>query len=240
MILEEIVPLLLILFGIIGNTFSFMVFSRKQFKNMSLNYIFRLMTITDTLTVIQIIHRVLKYNSRDLRLISSFLCKSLDYMTYSLIPVKGWFMVLIAIERFIAIKYNMKYLALKSIKIQLLVAFVILTLNCVENIPVYISSNLRVMNNSLKQCILLEKRMARKILTIDIMNSAIIPFILMLVFNLLMLRVILKSRMRIASYHSQVHAKKNLKNVKFSISTIGFNFFFFLFHFPYSFINSKT
>ena len=85
-ILEYILPSFIIVAGVLCNLFSFLVFSRKKIKKMSLNFLFRLMTITDTVTLLQLI---MIYNDFYILRFSDFTCKFFIYFAFWIFPIKG-------------------------------------------------------------------------------------------------------------------------------------------------------
>ncbi len=84
--LEFIYPTILLVTGIICNLLSFLVFSRKKLKKMALNFLFRLMTITDTITLMGLIAI---YNDFFILRFSKFTCRFFIYYGFSLFPIKG-------------------------------------------------------------------------------------------------------------------------------------------------------
>lgn len=84
--LESILPSFLLVTGVLCNFLSFLVFSRKKIKKMSLNYLFRLMAITDTLTLIQL---TIVYKDFYILRLSRFTCKFFIYFGFTLFPIKG-------------------------------------------------------------------------------------------------------------------------------------------------------
>lgn len=91
---------LIAIFGIIGNLLCFAVFSRRKFKKISLNLLFRTMCITDTLFLIQITQHIFATAGiYEIRNQSVLTCKLFVYITYMLAPIKGWILVFIGVER---------------------------------------------------------------------------------------------------------------------------------------------
>ena len=91
---------IIVFFGIISNALSFAVFSRKTFEKISLNFLFRIMCITDALSVLLALQTVFAYaDVYNIRIESIFCCKFFVYTTYWLLSVKGWLLVLIGLER---------------------------------------------------------------------------------------------------------------------------------------------
>jgi hypothetical protein len=67
---------------------------------------------------------------------------------------------------------------------------------------------------------------------IDLINFAIVPFALMLIFSLLMIVTIFKSRLRILRL-TNLHDKNRLKkDIKFAVTSIILNLFFIILNLP--------
>lgn len=105
--LYNILPICIVLFGLCGNLICFVVFSRRKFKRISLNFLLRVMTITDSISLLQILPTYFKYSrfNFDIGTVSAFSCKTFLYFKYFICPVKGWILVIIAFERYLSVQY---------------------------------------------------------------------------------------------------------------------------------------
>lgn len=251
----SIVPFILFCIGLVGNSLCLIVFSRKKFKLMSLNLIFRLMAITNTLALSSIpIGYLVGYNSNEIA------CILFKYFTYSLYPIKGkvhsfelfkiyyimiilhrigWFLVYIAIERFLTIHYPIRNKRFKGSWFQLLVAFLIISFNFLYYLPIMYSSDIlynitTLTNETVSVCYL--KKNATTIIKMDMLNNAFVPFFLMLLFSLLMTRSLFKLRNRVNI--SPQRRKSKIKDLRFSITTISLNFLYFFFKLPFAITNA--
>jgi hypothetical protein len=84
----------------------FAVFSRQKFKRISLNLMLRVMAITDIIALMQILPTYFKYSrfNYDVRTVSTLYCKFFVYLKYFICPVKGWILVIIALERYMSVQ----------------------------------------------------------------------------------------------------------------------------------------
>lgn len=105
--LYNILPICIVVFGLLGNLICFVVFSRRKFKRISLNFLLRVMTITDSISLLQILPTYFKYSrfNFDIRTVSGLSCKMFVYFKYFICPVKGWILVIIAFERYLSVQY---------------------------------------------------------------------------------------------------------------------------------------
>ena len=70
------------------------------------------------------------------------------------------------------------------------------------------------------------------LLLMDLFNSTLIPFALMLTFSILLIITIFKTRLRLLSFTSPNDRKKLIKDVKFSLTSIMLNFSYILLNLP--------
>ena len=95
----------MLIFGLLSNSIIFCVFRRRKFdKVMARNY-FCLLSITETLSLITMIpYRLsLSYNIMTFSRVS---CQLVTFFLFYFPMVSTWLLVMINIERFIAIKYS--------------------------------------------------------------------------------------------------------------------------------------
>ena len=104
-IFNTIIPPCLVIFGILGNLLCLLVFTRKKFQRLPLNFLFRFMAITDNIALLTLLQMSFKYSSFhfDITIMSTFTCKLLTYVQYFVPPIKGWILVIIAIERYFSV-----------------------------------------------------------------------------------------------------------------------------------------
>lgn len=105
-IFETILPPLIVLFGLVGNIITFIVFSRKKFEKVAMIFLFRVMTVTDSIALIQCLQAFFKYSSFqfDVSTLSEASCKFFIYFKYAVAPVKGWILVVIAARQYFSVK----------------------------------------------------------------------------------------------------------------------------------------
>lgn len=111
--------LLIILFGIAGNVFIFIIYSRL--KRVSSALYFRIASLVDlfiTLNWLKVFLRE-KYNINPVN-ISSFACKSLQFSIYSSGPISDWLQGAISLDRMLNIVYSTRKCSsiLSSLKFQ--------------------------------------------------------------------------------------------------------------------------
>ena len=216
-------------FGFIGNLTAMFMFSRKKYKNTIFSSYFRILTLIDVLVLLTRIDYFLKDNGKiALRMVSTFFCKSTMYIIYLTPSISSWIMVLISLDRFVSIVMPAKFLFRKQIKYQLLACTVAIVYNTLFSIPVIITYEYYLKKTSSNTTWPKCSHPSYSIDIIDIINSSMIPFVLMLILTLLILRTIFKSR-------SKTTQTINKKDIRFAITSISLNISFLILKLPHSF-----
>jgi hypothetical protein len=98
-------PLLVLLFGLIGNILGLIILLNKDLTNIGPRDTYRYLLISDSIYLLQIIVSNLEY-SYDLNLstLSNLSCKIWNYFNYSLAPISSWLIVYISLDRCISIQ----------------------------------------------------------------------------------------------------------------------------------------
>lgn len=224
----------LILIGSISNTLAFIVFSRKRFKNTVFSIYFRFMIICDTFSLILPLNKLLEINYQIyLANHSEFSCKFRYYFIYAIVPVSGWTMVFISLDRLFSISMPMKFLFRKNICFQILICLSVLMFNLIYFLP-----NL---NSSIKERRFTNKETNETILYryCDIRNSSLMwmnlfqqdlgPFLLMIIFTTMTLRSLFNSRKR-SNIKNDLSRKKD---VKFAITSVVLNVIYLALNTPF-------
>ena len=80
----------------------------------------------------------------------------------------------------------------------------------------------------------------KEIRIIDLLNSSIVPSILMFTFSVLLIHTIFESRLRILRINNQQDRSRLRKDIQFAISSIALNVLFFLSNTPICIYNLLT
>ena len=224
----------ILLWGVIGNIFSFIVFSRNKFRVTFFSVYFRVLAFTDTFTLLFIINDFpAAYFNEDIQNSSYITCKMFYYFIYSISPVSAWILVVVSFDRMLNIIRPNQYLFMKKKKLQIVICSVIFLYNTIYYIPqaIYkeyqIQANLSNSSEIVYKCIGLNEE---KIVDwMDLFNSTIIPFILMIIFTSITVKRLFKSRSKASI---EVNGKIKNRDVKFALTSISLNIFFFIFNLP--------
>lgn len=97
--------------GLVGNFISFLIFSRKSFKNNSINVYSRALAISDSIIVgfefsTDLAWVFYKY---DLFSSSTLLCKVSSFVFVGFSPLSGWILVAFSIDKLVNVLYPNRF-----------------------------------------------------------------------------------------------------------------------------------
>jgi hypothetical protein len=201
---KYISPLILVN-GLVGNTLVIVVYRRKAFREKSIAFYSCALAIANTICCIQIVRLIIKYGHNvEFNLHSSMLCKLDYYFIYSVTPISSHLLVVISLDRMISIVYMRYYSVLKTRRFQLIVVTSIALVNLITYAPMVFFHYLEInkVNLSVPQMassnksrfhnfVELEARICKinrehEVIYdwLDMFNSALVPFTLMIAFTL--------------------------------------------------------
>ena len=244
--------------GVFGNLLSFIVFSRPTFQNSSFSIYFRFLNIIDLISLLLMINKFidLKYNIRIVTM-SKHLCKLIPYLAYSIPSISSYILVIISLDRTISIYSLSKQLLLRKKKLlQMIICILIIAYNFIFYISMTSWFNLVIAygseidlnyeNNSLIyiDCLLLDNAY-QTFFWMDLVNSLLIPFLLMSTITFISLNLLFKSRKRVNTIAS-IEKSIRSKDLKFATTSVLLNLIFltlntplFIYTFLYEFLRGK-
>ncbi len=250
-VLENILPLILMLTGIIGNSIVIAVWSRKRFRKLYLRTIFQLEAFFKILAILQLLTLVSsKTFNYNISTLSPLMCKLSQYFQYSIPAMSAYLLVIISVERVITIRSPTS----KSINLQR----ILICISVVYNLAFYaifldaydlVKSEQRVTNNSTNATFNISSNLTRTNLVVvacdekqefykdltafmDLVNSTLIPFIFMLVCSLVLIKFVFTARRKIKKRNTSTEQKRLLKDIQFSLTIMLLNADFMVFNLP--------
>ena len=221
--------------GLITNTLSFVVFSRKRFSNTIFSTYFRLYIIFQTLNLILPINQALELNFNIYFVkLSNFTCKFFTYLAFFNSSIPAWLLVLISIDRFISIAYPTKFLFKNTLKFQLITCLLMAILNICVYSPVLLfhlkKSEIFNYQTNRSELTYSCERIGFWFHLIDLFQSTIIPFTLMSLTSIFTVKKVFESRKLISNNNSN---KNKSNDLKFAIISITTNIVFLAYSVPY-------
>lgn len=227
------------LMGIFGNIISFKIYSNKSMIKSSFSIYFRVVCVSDFLITVHsftfLLQSVYDY---DLHIKNDFLCKTLDYVVYVLSPISGYLLVVISIDRFVKIKFTHRFEFIYKRKFQISLIIVIISYNVLfysgflwnkqlnENITVDNETNLTTVEYTCD-----DSPNMNAFYQMDVYNSAVVPYILMVFFSCATIWVVFQSRNKITP-NSISNSGMSKRDKKFAFTSIALNTIFLILNLP--------
>ena len=129
---------LITLMGLITNTISFVIFSRKRFQNTIFSTYFRIYLVFEIMNLILPINKMFELNfGMYFYFISDFCCKLRRFFANCNYAITPLFLIIISIDRYLSIAYPAKFPYRKKSLFQILISSVIITVNFGFYTPVW-------------------------------------------------------------------------------------------------------
>jgi hypothetical protein len=226
----------LLFLGIFGNVMGIAVFYRKNMNKISTNKIYRLILFLDTFFLsTQIFQDSALSLGLDLRSLSTLSCKIRYYWNYSIGPVSPWLLVYITIERYVAIKYtSIKILKQHNFQKLIIVLIFIYNLGIYSPFAILkqVYSSIDNNNETYYYCDFEDNIQYTIMTSLDLINSALLPFFIMTASSCALIHTILRVRLRILDMRSKRDKKKLRRDIRFGVSSIALNIFFVILNLP--------
>ena len=259
---EKISVIVLMTIGILCNVFCFFLLSRKRSSKINLNFLFRFMTVTDTVILVQYLVDFIFviFDSKELRLKSNLFCKFWTYFTFATIPTKGnfeilkrnfellilfdnlgWFLVFLVLERFLAIRNPRVNMLLIKKRSQTIIAFLIVMFNFIYYLPILINYEL---NYNGTVCYIKFPNVSILLMGLEMANVLVLPVFVNFLFIMIMLAFLIKSKIKIHNQRivsvyplGELSILRTLplgKYLTYLKVTLFLNFIYFVFNFPHN------
>lgn len=123
-----------VIFGLIGNFLSILVFSRKALRTRSCSIYFLALSVSDVSVLISYTIENLLYHGYEIQLLSnSFMCKIIIFLIYASTDISNYLLTLAAIDRCVLIfNTSIQYRFCRQSTAKLLIAFVVILFSLVN------------------------------------------------------------------------------------------------------------
>ena len=218
--------------GIVGNIISFIVFSRKTFRNNSISTYCRALAILDCLVVIELVKLVIVMNKfMFLENVSDAWCKIYFYVSMQYTAIPGWILVAFSVDKMLNMSTS-PFKILKSKLFQWSVVAGIVLFHLLIFIELLVSLRLEPIFFIFYVCNFSFLSYLTAFIYALVTESCILPFLIMIISSAVTIRMLMKSK---ATLHriGQEAKKRRIRDIKFAISSLTFNFFFIAFKTPF-------
>ena len=228
---------------LIGNILCFYIFSRKKFKSTIFSSYFRYDLLINLFYLFLPIDYFLELSRNvETKLISDLACKMYRYYEDVVTPISHYILAAISIDRYLTIVYPKKYAFKNKVSFHLKCCIGITVFNCVYYIPslIYfglissVSNDLLFLNNndSINSSNLSCSNRIIILNFLNVLNDVIVPFGIMSIFTILLIKSIYDSRKRARSLASAQNRTQS-KYIRLAVTSISVNIVFFSLTLPY-------
>lgn len=224
----HIASIFIISIGLVGNFFVAMVYSSQSLRKFSMSTYFLFISFFDTLPLVDYFLIYLRDERNvDIAITSNFWCKLKSYTTFTIGAISPWLMVLVSLDRFFSIYFIRMFPIFDKLKFQLSLIAAIVMFNGIFYLQWMWSSHLVVVvitaTNTTTSSIVVCDITGAVSFWMDLFNSSIVPFLLMIVLSLAIIGRVRQSRKR--SMASNLR-KISRRDRKFAITSITLNLVF--------------
>ena len=234
-ILQMILPPIIIVVGALGNILTILVYSRKSFSKLSTKNTWRILATVEIFNVLQLTKHFAKNTfAFNINKVSNFTCKLFVYFSY-FNSIPAWLLTYLSIERFLMIR-SFHRLHKISIKYQTLIITFCIFWDLVIFSPILILYYVDYENKTTCRIIKGYESFDIFFYCFDTFNSTILPFLIMFLCYLFLIRSVFKSRQKMTRFARETTASfsnhKHRRDIQFSTTLILSNFLFFILNFP--------
>jgi hypothetical protein len=233
-VLDIVCRIFILALGIVSNSIGVIVFAlRKNFKKFPSRVVYiGLGLLSIMFTTTSILNDLFGVYGYKMEKISDFFCKLNLYMYEIFNPIVAWTLSFLSVDRFICIQFNNVQLN-KKIWFQTTILFLIIICNLIAYTPAFfIMSLTNYTTNATNPNTVVCNGNKSAFELFDLINSTLIPFVVMLLFSSLLIYTIFSSRLKILRMASERDKARLKKDIKFAISSIFLNFFFLSLNLP--------
>jgi hypothetical protein len=232
---------MIVLLGILGNIISFIVFSRKTFRNNSISTYCRALAVLDCLTIIELIENVYRIvNFRSYIFFSNesdIWCKLFYYLSAQYSAIPAWILVAFSVDKMLNMRISPPQM-LKSKLFQWMIVTGIVLLHFILYIELLTSLKLEISPfnktyyNSSYVCNYTFLSYFYPLLYAQLSETCIIPFAIMIVTSCITISLLIRSRSHLERT-GNADKRRRMRDIKFAISSLAFNVVFIAFKMPF-------
>lgn len=236
-------PPLILLSGLIGNSLGFYAFQNIRLIKIGPRLIYKCLFIIDTLNLLNIIIMFLANGfSKDVTLHSNASCKTFMYLSYTLAPISPMLLIANSIMKLVSINKECEKMFnfCKQRITQLLFIASLVSFNIIFYIPslfyMELSSNSSdfILETTSNECSFIDSRKQKILFAMDLFNRVIIPFTLLTICTISLIRKVVRLRKEIVNSVTIIENKNRnfYRDFKSTFCLINLNVFYMLLNVP--------
>ena len=243
---NKIFPVVVFILGSIGNITGICVLSRKSMRKLSMASAYQYLLASDTFYFIHlpIVNLIFSYPHLDPVAHSVWFCKLFMYADFAFANLSPMLLIYISVERLISIKYPARQFFLKKNKNILIFCFLVTIFNMLFYVEAIYFFNIETLflnttalsnqTNSFETCTIRDAHHVHILSYIYLVESTLVPYVLMIICTSFMCYVIFSSRFTLNIHHSM------RRDLKYTVTSISLNMVFIMLTLPISLANFST
>lgn len=232
------ISLIILVLGLPGNILMFIVYFKKSLRKLPVSIYFRAMALSNlfiTINWLKIFYRYrIGYALVDT---SNSLCKIVSFTIYVSNTISVYCLVVAGWHEFLTIVYPTRFKLIRRSRFPLIVVLIICIYNMAFYFVILIDFELikghanNSSGNNRTQSLECDSATSQHIYLADLINSSVMPFLVMLTSTIATLVGVVRSRRRLKKY-SQSQQRKQHRDIKFGITLVVLNLFFLMTNAP--------
>jgi hypothetical protein len=237
---------LIIIISLGANLLAYVVYSGKSLRYKPMTFYTKALILINSACSLLLIRKIASYGySYQINLMSDYLCK-LDGFPYFMTTVSSYLLLAISFDRMICISYPKRFAAFKRKNFQTFLVISIIIFNLIFYWPFLLyfrisqndsityhsntSTNESISPNE-KVCLIDHTFLDEIHNWLDLLNSTIVPFVLMILFTSIMLVKVYQSKRRLSRTGSYKR-RANKRETNLALVSISLNVIFLVFNLP--------
>ena len=215
---------------ILGSLFSFVIYSRKAFERSTIRTYCRALAIFDLFMLVPfLVGFIGALQNISITTENDFWCKFVNFIAVGLSPIPGWILVVFAFDRLIAVSMTKRFEFAKKKWFQYSLIAGLFVFHCALYSPVFVLVGVLMIpveggiNTTCDTVSLL-------IPIIYLLESSIVPFIIIIITTAFIVRLLVRSRRRTSVVKELGNRRRSItiksKELKFAFNSVFLNFFF--------------
>ena len=231
--LTKFCPPFIIFFCLFGNMIVIKIFWSKRFAKLGCKRFLQLQAAFEMLSSLLIISYFVKSTfGIELLVMSSFLCKLLRFFQFLLPAISSCFLVCVSVERVFSILYPSRLL-FKNTNFQIALSAAIIGFEILYYSPAIVGIDIKNYQNLTNICSFKTHSYKTIISTMDVINSTLIPFLVMFLSSISIIYSINYTRKRVMQKSATLKDRKRFKrDLQFSFTIIFINIGYMIFNLP--------
>jgi hypothetical protein len=233
----------IMLFGLIGNILTFAIYSRKAFAKNSINIYARALALFDSFIFLKFVNDAgLIFFDTDFSLEFALNCKATVYIAVGVLTIPAWILVAFSLDKMLSVLRYSRFKQMKKKSFQLGIVATIAVIHLMLYSPILIQVEIQTLKKSnKKKCSGSSVPYWNVLNVVNMIESIIVPFSILMVTSLVTLRAIIQSkrRLRLANRCSLVKRRckrKHRDETMYALSSIVRNITLVFLRLPLIFI----